>query len=101
MKEQTTVQSDKVERLLEIQERLDLLEEQDILVLQALKKENENVPVDFCFIASEIFVLPRLVEESLEKLMELGFVSQGEEKPTFLKINQNGIDAKKLLNIFR
>ena len=99
----SSVEPNQVERLLEIQRRLEFLSEQDKIILSAISSDASAI-IDAIKISADNYILPRKVFESLEKLQELKFISEVEIKQKqsshkVLAINQNGLDALILTHL--
>lgn len=82
---------EQTERVQEISRRLEMLTEQDKTVLTSI----DTPTVDIGDICMENFILPRLVQESLAKIQELGLIDYDDKTKVF-SINTNGKTAKLL-----
>jgi hypothetical protein len=105
MVEKSEVSKNRVERLLEIQKRLELLSEQDQVILANLPRDPSAI-IDAIKISADNFILPRKVIDSLEKLQELSFISEVEtgnpkQPHRVLAISKNGTDAQIILPLMK
>lgn len=99
--------NERIERVLEIQRRIDRLGDNDRLVLNELPF-GEKTPVlislnTTCEVSAKLYILPREVEEALGNLQELGLLSEVRKKRTNeivgYVVNENGCDAQVLLKL--
>ena len=96
-----TLNKERVDRIVEIQHRLEILASDDRRILVEIQSDPAHPWVNHIGIAADLYILPRLVSVSLDKLLEMGFLTevQLDETRKGLQLNQNGSDAQILTKV--